>query len=185
MQLPLRCLHRVLHFFEAVATSRTCLLIKRKHQSIPTCKWCGGGTWKPSWTASFCKRHRPLVLALVWNRNVAVFYPWPDKRPGEAMPPCMQALYGRSPLRPWLRPGRQPKKRKNQNCNLKRSAAAMWTLVTRTKPPSSVQKEYNFSTGNFPHGQTWVWSQRRPFQSNWYTLRKRLCFVSWHESNFW
>ena len=35
MQLPLRCLHRVLHFFEAVATSRTCLLIKRKTSIDP------------------------------------------------------------------------------------------------------------------------------------------------------
>lgn len=35
MQLPLRCIHRVLHFFEAVATSRTYLLIKRKTSIDP------------------------------------------------------------------------------------------------------------------------------------------------------
>lgn len=89
-----------------------------KHQSIPTCKWCGGGTWKPSWTASFCKTPSISFSLGVEQKMLQCFILGLTKGQGRAMPPCMQALYGRSPLRPWLRPGRQPKKKKEPKLQL-------------------------------------------------------------------
>ena len=80
MQLPLRCLHRVLHFFEAVATSRTCLLIKRKTSIDPDMQMMWGRRLKAVLDGVILQ---DTVHYFRLDVEQILFNPGPDKRPEE------------------------------------------------------------------------------------------------------